>query len=205
MDDPAIPPDTIRPSLRIDSPSAGTVSGKLLIEATAWDRESRIKKVLFKIGTTKIGQVVHPPYLMQWDFSDYAPGVYIIKAIAIDNAGNRRVKKVKVKVAAPDVDAVPPPVAPPDVGAAPPPVAPSDVDAVPPPVASPDGEAVEGEGTITLLGGDFIEVDGVVIYLNEGTKIKFNEVTGFAVGLGAQYRAIHDANGVLSATDLEIN
>ena len=187
VDDPAIPSDNIRPSLRIESPSAGPVSGKVLIEAAAWDRESRMKKVLFKIGKTKIGQVVRPPYRMQWDFSGYAPGVYFIKAIAIDNAGNRRVKKVKVEVAVPDQVTVP------------------DVIAVPPPVVPLDGEAVEGEGTITLVGGDFIEIDDLPVYFSEQTMIKFNEVTGFAVGLAAQYRGIRDAHGLVTATDLEIN
>jgi hypothetical protein len=184
VNEPAIPLDKIKPTLRIDSPASGAVAGKILIEATAWDRESRIRKVVFKIGKTKIGQDFHPPYQQLWDFSGYSAGVYTLRAIAIDNAGNRRVRKVPVSIA--------------DIPVPPPPAAPLEGDAV-------GGDTVEGEGAITAVGGDFIQVDDLVIYFNAATEIKLNEVAAPTLGLAAQYRGIRDANGLITATDLEIN
>ena len=175
--EPAIPGDVVKPKIRIDSPTATELSGIVTIHASAWDRGSRIKKVIFKIGNTAIGQDASSPYTMEWDTTVFSPGPYSIKVIALDNAGNRRSAKLNVVVTS----------------------------VTAPPTPAPGGEAVEGEGTITALGDGYVEIKGVAVYYNEDTVIKLNEVSDFSTGLPAQYKGIRDGSGAIIASDLEVN
>ena len=97
--------------MRIDHPSAGDqISGTVTTAAPAWDDWSRMDKVIFKLGTSRLDVVNAAPFTTQRDTTGYAAGTYTIKATAVDKAGNRRTRTVKVTLA----DAVPalPPVDP---------------------------------------------------------------------------------------------
>lgn len=175
--EPAIPADVVKPKIRIDSPTATEISGILTIDVSAWDRGSRIKKVIFKIDSTTIGQDASAPYAMEWDTTAFSPGPHRIKVVALDNAGNRKSAKLNVVV--------------------------TSVTAPPPPALG--GEAVEGEGNITALGDGYVGIDGIAVYYNEDTAIKLNDVSDFSIGLPAQYKGIRDGNGAITASDLEVN
>jgi hypothetical protein len=84
---------------------------------------------------------------------------------------------------------------------------PAVVPPVVPPVTPPTpvGEVVEGQGVIQAIGADFINLDGTIVYYDANTVIQYNEVSGFAIGLDVQYKAILDANGITTATDMEVN
>ena len=72
--------------------------------------------------------------------------------------------------------------------------------------AAPAGTTVvDGSGTITAIGTDYIQINSVNIYYTAGTTIKFNDVSSFALGLRAQYKGIQSASGAINATSLEIN
>ncbi len=75
----------------------------------------------------------------------------------------------------------------------------------PPPPPPPGSTSVDSFGTITAVGADYIQVGTVNVYYNAATTIKFNDVTGFAVGLRAQYKGTRSASGIITATSLEIN
>jgi hypothetical protein len=72
-------------------------------------------------------------------------------------------------------------------------------------IASASTTKVEGQGTITALGSNYIAVNGVKVYYNSNTVVKFNDVPGYQIGLPAQYKGYKDANGKITATSLEIN
>ena len=94
---PAIPADKIKPRLRIDSPRGGAVvSDKVRIRVSAWDGDSRNRKVVFKIGNKRIAQDKKRSFAATWDTAGYGPGEHRIGAVAIDDAGNRRVRSVLV-------------------------------------------------------------------------------------------------------------
>ena len=176
--EPAIPADTVKPALSISAPAVGeTVSGVVAIQASAWDRQSHIRYVVFKIDDVVIGRDRDRPFSVEWDTAGLAAGDYTIKAVAVDRAGNRRAKKLVVTVS----------------GVNPPP---------PPP---PVGTVLEGEGTLSAIGVDYIEVDGLRMYITEQTVIKFNDVDDFELGLPVQYKAVQDENDLITATDIEVN
>lgn len=186
--DPAIPVDRVKPTVRIDYPSEGAIIGDVVTpKATALDDWSRMDKVIFKIDSTRLNVDTSPPYTAHLDPSGLAAGAHVIKATAVGNAGNRRTKKIAVTVAA---ATVPNPTPPPPPTPAPPP---------------PAGEVIEGSGTITALGSGSLSIDGLTVFYDESTAIKFNDVTDFALGLEAQFKAIQDADGTVTATDHEIN
>ncbi len=180
LTDNPVPPKVAKPTVTINSPVAGAiVSSPLTIEATAWDRDGFVKRVVFRVDKTKLSVDRTPPYTATWNPADFAPGPHTIKVIAIDNDKNRRVAKINVTVAAAS-----------DPGT---------------PGTPPAGEAVEGEGTITAVGAGSIGIDGVVTYYDGTTVIKFNDVSDFAVGLAVQYKGTIHADGTMTATDLEVN
>lgn len=85
------------------------------------------------------------------------------------------------------------------------------VDPAPAPVPAPapaptptGGTPIDFAGTITAIGTDYIEMDGTLVYYNADTTIKFNDVSGFAVGLGVQGSGT-EIDGVITATSLEVN
>ena len=75
----------------------------------------------------------------------------------------------------------------------------------PPPPPPPVGTVLEGEGTLSAIGVDYIEVDGLRMYITEQTVIKFNDVDDFELGLPVQYKAVQDENDLITATDIEVN
>lgn len=98
--DPAFPDDTVQPGLRIDFPRKNAVvTDKVRIRASAWDSDSRIRKVIFKVNNKRIGVDRTRPFARTWKTAGYAPGSYRIKLVAIDNAGNRKMRKVVVSLA----------------------------------------------------------------------------------------------------------
>lgn len=146
-------PDTTKPTVTILSPAAGsTVSGTVTISANAFD-DTGIDKVIFKIGTQKIGQDLTAPFQQTWDTTAFADGIQTVKAVAVDSANNRKTATVNVTVNnAPVVCTVyscpnppPPPTEPP-----PPPVI--------PPNSSPDGE-FDGEVIAKDINGATVTVD----------------------------------------------
>lgn len=107
LTDHPVPTKLARPTVGIDSPASGeSVSGIVTISASAWDRDGSVNRVVFKVGSRRIGVVRNAPYQLDWDTSELAPGSHKLKAIAIDDEGNRRAAKVTVVAA----DNVPGPI-----------------------------------------------------------------------------------------------
>ncbi len=99
--------------------------------------------------------------------------------LTLDNAGNRKAAMVAVTLTAV--------------------TAPTQ----PQPPATPTGETVEGEGVITSVIDDFIQVDNTTVtYFDANTAVTFNDVSGFENGLPVQYKGIQTENGDIFATDL---
>ena len=181
---PAVPVSLARPLVAVTAPADGQqVSGQVVIEADAFDRNGWIERVVFKVDGKFVGKATEAPYRITWDSSRVAPGSHSIRAIALDNEGRSRAATIRVTVVA---DAQPPTPTPPNGG--------NGGDAV-----------VEGEGTITALGSGYVMVsDGNKIYYDAATTIKFNDVADFAVGLPIQYKAVW-MGGQLKASALEVN
>ncbi len=96
--DPTPVPDETKPTVTILSPAAGsTVSGTVTISANASDNTG-IGKVIFKIGTKKIGQDLTAPFQLTWNTTVFADGAQTVKAIAVDLSNNRKTAKVNVTV-----------------------------------------------------------------------------------------------------------
>ena len=175
-------PDTTKPTVTILSPGAGaTVSGQVTISVNAFDNTG-IEKVIFKIGTQKIGQDFTAPYQQTWDSSAFADGIHTVKVIAVDLVNNRKVAKVDVTVNnAPVVCTVyscpnppPPPTEPP-----PPPVVPVTPD------SSPDGE-FEGE----ILSKDVAGSSVTVSTGNGPVTLKITSATEFVGNIAMDFHSI---------------
>jgi hypothetical protein len=67
------------------------------------------------------------------------------------------------------------------------------------------GIAVDGEGTIALLGEGFIMVNGQRLSITDNTDIVLNDVSSYAVGIPVQYKGIQDNNGDITLALLEVN
>jgi hypothetical protein len=81
--------DLTAPTTAITAPAAGaTVSGTVLIEASASDERSAISKVEFYLGPTLLGTDTTAPYAWSWDTRSRANGAYTLKTRAYDAAGN---------------------------------------------------------------------------------------------------------------------
>jgi hypothetical protein len=80
-------PDTTAPTVTLDTPSAGTVSGTVSMTATASDAVG-VTKVEFYQGATKLGEDLSSPYAYSWDSTTVANGNYSLTAKALDAAGN---------------------------------------------------------------------------------------------------------------------
>lgn len=178
--DHPVPEKLVKPLVSIDSPlpapagaNATGYSDVVKIAATAWDRDGSIEKVVFKIGDTRIRTDRKPPYKASWDTSQFAAGTHTLRVIAIDNDGNRRIRKMDLTVATPD--------------------------------QPPTSEPVEGEGVITSVGDGYIGIDGVITHYDDSTRIQFNDVSDFAIGLPVQYKGVLQDDGSILASDLEVN
>lgn len=188
IQEPAVPDDNVKPLVRLDSLTNGDViSSDVNLLASVWDDWSRVNKVIFKVDKQRLGIDSTRPFSAQLTLADFAQGEHKIKVIGFDNEGNRRAKTVKVSFQ-PSI------VVPPDPDPGPGP------DPTPPP-----GEEVEGEGSITAIGVQQIELGSLVIQYNASTSIKLNDVSEIAVGLPVQYKGVVDSNGIVHATDLEVN
>ena len=103
------PADTTAPTVSITTPANGaTVSGSVLLSANAYDAQSGIGRVEFRVDGTLVGTSYPPMYTAVWDTSTALPGTHTLQATAYDSAGNSSQAAVYVQVAA-AVD--PPPAA----------------------------------------------------------------------------------------------
>lgn len=188
---PEVPDDKVKPVIKVNNLNNGDeLVADFSIKVSAWDDWSRMKKVVFKIDNQRIDTDFSRPYSTEFISANYAAGEHVLKAIAFDNEGNRRTRKVTFNLTSAPV--VPPIVIP-------------DPTPNPQPTPPPAGEPVEGEGSITALGNGELQVDGQTLIYNSVTVIKFNDVSGFSVGLPIQYKGVLDENGHIIATDLEVN
>lgn len=89
---PLPPPDTVKPSVSLTSPTAGaTLSGdEIVLSADASDNVG-VTLVEFWLGSTKIAEKSQPPYSVTWDSSTITDGNYNLTARAYDVAGNVRI------------------------------------------------------------------------------------------------------------------
>ncbi len=181
-------PDTTKPTVTILSPADGTtVSGTVSISANAFDNTG-IKKVIFKIGTQKIGQDLTAPFQQAWDTTAFADGAHTVKAIAVDLANNRKTAKVIVTVNnAPVVCTVyscpnPPP----------PPTEP------PPPPTIPDGSSPDGEFEGEVISKN-VEASTVTVATEDGNvTLKITSATEFEGNIATTFHQIlvgHVAQG----------
>jgi len=91
--EPAIPLDMIKPRARIDAPDASEkISGVTTINVSAWDQQSRMRKVIFKIDGAVLARDKTRPYSVDWDTGSVSPGEHEIRVVAIDRAGNRKTR-----------------------------------------------------------------------------------------------------------------
>src|SRR2546426_9565440 len=59
------------------------------IKAEASDPDGSIDRVEFFAGTNMVGVATNPPYNVLWFISDDVRGPWMLKAVAVDNAGAR--------------------------------------------------------------------------------------------------------------------
>ncbi len=92
------PVDAAKPVVSILTPARNsTVSGVVTIVADATD-DIGVTKVVFKIGTKKIGQDTTAPFEATWDTTTGTDGLKKVKAIAIDASKKRKAVVNKVTV-----------------------------------------------------------------------------------------------------------
>jgi hypothetical protein len=105
----AVLADQIAPSVSLTAPAAGSVSGNVLVAASATDNVG-VAGVKFFDGATQIGaEDTAAPYQVTWNTSSVANGPHSLTAIARDAAGNTASAAVAVTVSnvtltAPTVD-----------------------------------------------------------------------------------------------------
>lgn len=92
-------------SVKITTPKDGsTVTGTVLIGATAKNPDSEVLSVEFYIDKKYLGKDTTPPYQINWDTSSYEAGKYRIRAVARDAAGNKAQDTVKVSIPGGETD-----------------------------------------------------------------------------------------------------
>src|SRR5262245_6971570 len=81
--------DTTPPTIALTAPLGGaTVSGKVIVSASATDNVG-VVSVQFKLdGVSLGGQATTPPYALTWDTTTAASGAHTLSAVARDAAGN---------------------------------------------------------------------------------------------------------------------
>ena len=105
----AVLADQIAPSVSLTAPAAGSVSGNVLVAASASDNV-RVAGVKFFDGATQIGaEATAAPYQVSWNTASVANGPHTLSAVARDAAGNTASAAVAVTVSnvtltAPTVD-----------------------------------------------------------------------------------------------------
>ncbi|MCX7882861.1 MAG: alpha-amylase family glycosyl hydrolase [Brevinematales bacterium] len=83
------PDDTIVPNVSLVSPTGGSqVSGEVTLVAAASDNTGVIESVSFYIDNTLLQTVASSPYQVVWNSAYSTNGPHVLKALAIDGAGN---------------------------------------------------------------------------------------------------------------------
>ena len=109
----AAPPDTTSPSVALTSPAAGgTVTGSVVLAATASDAGSGVSRVEFRVDGTLVASDASSPYSATWNSSSAGVGAHTVQVTAFDVAGNSASTSVSVNVPAPPppADTTPPSV-----------------------------------------------------------------------------------------------
>lgn len=100
--------DNIAPTIRITSPTSGTVSGDVLVDVSYSDNKEVVRVELYVNGQKTIVDT-QPPFAFAWDTSELANGDYTLVAYAFDAAGNQGTSdSVKVTVKNIEADTTPP-------------------------------------------------------------------------------------------------
>ena len=86
-----VPPDETAPVVTLTAPAAGAhVHGTIALTVNATDNIG-VVGVRYKMSGTKLGaEVTTPPFSFAWDTTATADGVYTVKAVARDAAGNTK-------------------------------------------------------------------------------------------------------------------
>jgi hypothetical protein len=145
-----INPDSTPPVVDITSPLNGaTVSGTMAFEADASDTQG-LQKVQFWAGSTYLGYDATAPYTRAWDTTASVNGTRVLRARAIDWAGNWTETTITVTVD--NADSTPPTVN----------------------IASPlDGAPVSGTITIFASAADNADVQKVRFWV-DGTYLGYD-------------------------------
>jgi len=94
----AVLADQIPPSVSLTAPAAGSVSGNVLVAASASDNVG-VAGVKFFDGATQIGaEATAAPYQVTWNTSSVSNGPHSLSAVARDAAGNTASAAVAVTV-----------------------------------------------------------------------------------------------------------
>jgi Concanavalin A-like lectin/glucanases superfamily/Bacterial Ig domain len=92
------PPDAIPPTIALAGPSAGNVSGTVVVAANASDNVG-VTSVQFKVDGVDLGAaVLAQPYTISWDTTTVADGAHTLTAEARDTANNLATASVVVTV-----------------------------------------------------------------------------------------------------------
>ena len=81
--------DTTPPTVAMASPAGGSVSGGVVVSATASDNIGVAGVQFICDGSNMGSEVTAAPYTINWDSTSVANGAHILSAIARDAAGNR--------------------------------------------------------------------------------------------------------------------
>jgi len=95
---PPVNSDTVVPRISISTPiDKATISGGIIeIQAQSTDAGG-VAKVDFYQGTTLLGSDVTSPYKFGWDTMALPSGMYTLRAVSYDNAGNSATAQIKVR------------------------------------------------------------------------------------------------------------
>ena len=91
------------PTCEITSPSPGdqfTQGTLVTIMVEASDPDGSINKVDFNIDSVRLYVSETPPYVWNWDTTNYEPGIYNIRAIAYDDADLEGEQTISVTIIA---------------------------------------------------------------------------------------------------------
>jgi hypothetical protein len=81
--------DTTAPTVDLSAPADGaTVSGTVALAATASDGGAGVERVEFLVDGQTVGSDATAPYGVDWDSRGVADGTYLVRARAVDVAGN---------------------------------------------------------------------------------------------------------------------
>jgi hypothetical protein len=147
-------PDITAPTVRILTPTGGTVSGTVGITASASDNIG-VAGVQYTLNGAALGsELKTAPFAYSWNTAGLKPGSYTIAATARDAAGNRAVASVTVSIA----DTIAPTVR----------------------ITAPTGGTVSGVITLTAAASDNVGVAGVQ-FLVDGAAYGSESTSGYSV------------------------